>query len=84
MEGTDLAQRAPNIIQRVTAKAWRWSGEMEEISSTFEQAGLHGGFHAAAAEIYRRISGFKDAPSIPSLEEVLEALIKKGSSSEKK
>ena len=77
MEGTDLAKSAPRIIQNVTAKAWRWSGEMEEISSTFDQAGLHGGFHAAAAEIYRRLSDFKDSPSVPSLEDVLAALIKK-------
>jgi len=77
MEGTDFAKRASRAVRKVTAKAWRWSGEMEEISSTFDQAGLHGGFHAAAAEIYRRISGFKDAASMPSLEEVLAALIKK-------
>jgi transcription initiation factor TFIIIB Brf1 subunit/transcription initiation factor TFIIB len=36
------------------AKGWRWIAEMEEIAATFEAAGLPGGFHEAAAEIYRR------------------------------
>jgi hypothetical protein len=48
---------------------------MEEISATFSQAGLPGEFHAAAADVYGRISHFKDAPETPALEEVLEALL---------
>jgi hypothetical protein len=36
-------------------KGWRWVGEMEEIATTFDAAGLPSGFHRAAAEIYRRI-----------------------------
>ena len=51
------------------------NSEMEEISATFDEAGLPGGFHAAAADLYRRIADFKDAPSTPSLEEVLAALV---------
>jgi RimJ/RimL family protein N-acetyltransferase/3-hydroxyisobutyrate dehydrogenase-like beta-hydroxyacid dehydrogenase len=35
-------------------KGWRWVGEMEEIAATFAAAGLPSGFHAAAAEVYRR------------------------------
>jgi 3-hydroxyisobutyrate dehydrogenase-like beta-hydroxyacid dehydrogenase len=62
-------------VRGVTAKAWRFAGEMDEISRTFAEAGLPGGFHAAAADLYRRIACFKDAPSTPSLEEVLAALI---------
>lgn len=60
----------------VTAKAWRFAGEMEEISATFAEAGLPGGFHAAAADLYRRIAQFKDAAEVPALEEVLAALIR--------
>ena len=48
---------------------------MEEISSTFEEAGLPGGFHAAAADIYRRLEHFKDSPELPSLDDVLTALM---------
>jgi 3-hydroxyisobutyrate dehydrogenase-like beta-hydroxyacid dehydrogenase len=44
---------------RTTAKAWRFAGEMEEIAATFEAAGLPGGFHHAAAEIYRRMSSIE-------------------------
>jgi len=49
---------------------------MKEISATFEEVGMPGGFHAAAAEVYRRIAGFKDAQETPSLDDVLAALLK--------
>lgn len=55
-------------------KAWRWVGEMEEIAASFEAAGLPGGFHLAAAEVYRSLEGFKDAGEPPSLAEVIAAL----------
>jgi len=51
----DFASQAVGRARRVTAKAWRFAGEMEEISSTFAAAGLPGGFHGAAAELYRRV-----------------------------
>ncbi len=56
-----------------TAKAWRFAGEMREISATFEDAGLPGGFHAAAAEVFERLATFKDAPT-PAIDEALDAL----------
>jgi 3-hydroxyisobutyrate dehydrogenase-like beta-hydroxyacid dehydrogenase len=37
------------------AKGWRWAGEMEEIAASMTGAGLPGGFHQAAAEIFRRV-----------------------------
>lgn len=61
-------------VRRVTAKAWRFEGEMHEIAATFESVGLPGGFHEAAAEIYSRMVGFKDAPETPELDDVLAAL----------
>ena len=57
-------------------KAWRWVAEMEEIAATFEAAGLPGGFHHAAAEIYGRLAAFKDGAAAPPLDEVTEALRK--------
>ena len=72
----DFAEQAANRARRVTAKAWRFAGEMDEISATFTAAGLPGGFHAAAADLYGRIAHFKDAPEVPALEEVLAALIR--------
>jgi hypothetical protein len=68
-EATDLR------VRRVTAKAWRFAGEMEEIAATFRASGQPGEFHAAAAEVYRRLARFKDAPATPALEEVLAALL---------
>ncbi len=45
---------------RVSPKAWRWEGEMQEIAAAFEAAGLPGGFHHAAAELYAAMAVFKD------------------------
>ena len=64
-------------VTRVTAKAWRFEGEMKEIASTFREAGILDGFHQAAAEIYHRMADFKDAERPPGLNEVLQALIGK-------
>ncbi|NIN68779.1 MAG: DUF1932 domain-containing protein [Anaerolineae bacterium] len=71
-----FAGEAVDRSRRVTAKAWRFAGEMEEISATFAEAGLPGGFHAAAADVYRRMAHLKDAPSTPLVEEVVTALVR--------
>jgi 3-hydroxyisobutyrate dehydrogenase-like beta-hydroxyacid dehydrogenase len=55
-------------------KAWRWIGEMEEIAASFEAAGLPGGFHLAAAQIYRELEAFKDRAKAPALSEIIGAL----------
>jgi hypothetical protein len=49
---------------------------MGEIATTFRQAGVPDGFHAAAATVYRRMAHFKDEPETPSLEDVLAALLR--------
>jgi 3-hydroxyisobutyrate dehydrogenase-like beta-hydroxyacid dehydrogenase len=49
---SDLVNRR---IMRTTAKAWRFEGEMLEIASTFQEAGLPGGFHEAAADVFQRM-----------------------------
>lgn len=54
-------------------KAWRYGDEMEEIAATLRDALLPGEFHDAAAEVFRRLSGFKGNPS-PELGAVLAAL----------
>lgn len=70
----------PDIPKRSEAvsvsarKAWRWIAEMEEIAASFEAAGLPAGFHLAAADIYRRLEGFKDVAKVPALAEVTAAL----------
>jgi 3-hydroxyisobutyrate dehydrogenase-like beta-hydroxyacid dehydrogenase len=62
-------------VLRVTAKAWRFVDEMEQIAETFEAAGLPGSFHQAAADVYRRLARFKDREATPELGEVLESLV---------
>jgi len=52
-------------------KAWRWIGEMEEIAASFDAAGLPGGFHRAAADVYRALEAFKDAVEAPGLAQVI-------------
>jgi 3-hydroxyisobutyrate dehydrogenase-like beta-hydroxyacid dehydrogenase len=70
-----LDAQAEQRAKRVAARAWRFAGEMEEIANTFRGAGLPGEFHQGAAEIYRRMAKFKDAPTPPSIDQVLQALI---------
>ena len=72
----DMAERAGGSAGGMTAKAWRWVDEMEQISQTFEAAGLHGGFHASAAEIFRRSAPLRDVDD-PSVDVVLQALLRK-------
>jgi len=72
---TGFGEQAEERVRKVTAKAWRFAGEMAEIAATFREAGLPGEFHAAAEMIYRRLAGFKNAPATPALEEVLGKLV---------
>lgn len=73
--GSDFVDQTRRRVRRSAAKAWRFVGEMEEIAATFEGAGMPKGFHTAAATVYRRIAGFKDAQDIPSISDVLKALL---------
>jgi 3-hydroxyisobutyrate dehydrogenase-like beta-hydroxyacid dehydrogenase len=69
-----FSEQAARKASGVTAKAWRFEGEMKEITATFHEAGLPDGFHAAAAEIYGRMAGFKGAEHVPGLNDVLQVL----------
>jgi 3-hydroxyisobutyrate dehydrogenase-like beta-hydroxyacid dehydrogenase len=77
-DDSGLAQHAGDRVRRVTAKAWRFAGEMDEIAATFAGAGLPGGFHEAAADLYRRLAGFRGQAAPPALSEVLDALLARG------
>lgn len=70
----NFSAQACGRVLGTTAKAWRFTGEMEEISETFRAAGMPGEFHAGAREIYRRLIDFKDAQPAPDLRAVLDAL----------
>jgi 3-hydroxyisobutyrate dehydrogenase-like beta-hydroxyacid dehydrogenase len=49
-----LEARSQGAADSAAAKGWRWVGEMHEIASTFDAAGLPSGFHEAAAEMFDR------------------------------
>jgi hypothetical protein len=70
----DLPKRSEEAVTANARKAWRFVGEMEEIAATFGAAGLPSGFHEAAGEVYRRLAGWKDTPTPPSVAEVSKAL----------
>jgi 3-hydroxyisobutyrate dehydrogenase-like beta-hydroxyacid dehydrogenase len=61
-------------ISRAAPKSWRFAGEMREIATTFQNAGLPSGFHQAAAEIFRRLEEFKNLD--PAVRDVMATLLK--------
>jgi 3-hydroxyisobutyrate dehydrogenase-like beta-hydroxyacid dehydrogenase len=77
-DDADLPETARTRTRRVTARAWRFAGEMEEIAATLAEVGLPPGFHQAAAELYRRLADYKDRADPPPLPEVLAALRARG------
>ena len=77
-DGSGFVEQTSKRVRRVTAKAWRFAGEMDEIAATFEATGMPGGFHQAASEVYHRLVDFKGSETTPSLSEVLSALLVNG------
>jgi len=75
MDDSSFSEQANRRATRATAKAWRFEGEMHEIASTFQEAGLPNGFHEAAAEVYRRMAHFKDTLETPKLDDILKVLV---------
>jgi 3-hydroxyisobutyrate dehydrogenase-like beta-hydroxyacid dehydrogenase len=71
--GQAFTEQTHQRVVSNSAKAWRFEGEMREIAATFENAGLPGGFHAAAAEVFDQLAQFKDEPAA-DIVELLKAL----------
>ncbi|HMK10056.1 MAG TPA: DUF1932 domain-containing protein [Acidimicrobiales bacterium] len=65
------SERAPLTAD----KAWRWIAEMQEIAASLDEAGLPDGSFVAAAELYRRLSGYKDAAAAPVTDEMVDLLL---------
>lgn len=61
-------------IARSAPKAWRFTGEMQEIAATFQSAGMPAGFHQAAEQIFERLAQFKGREQ-PRITETLDALL---------
>ena len=69
-----LSKRS-EAITGAARKAWRWIAEMEEIAASLEAAGLPGGFHRAAADLYRSLEGCKDLREVPTIEAIVGQLL---------
>jgi 3-hydroxyisobutyrate dehydrogenase-like beta-hydroxyacid dehydrogenase len=67
-----LPGRSKRAAQAAAVKGWRWTAEMEEIAASMTAEGLPGGFHQAAAEIYRRSAS---AGSNAGLDAILTVLL---------
>jgi 3-hydroxyisobutyrate dehydrogenase-like beta-hydroxyacid dehydrogenase len=70
----DLADRLPGAVRATAPKAWRFVGEMEEIASTFSDAGLPSGFHEAAAQVYSRLADLRGRHDV-DIDEVMTRLV---------
>jgi 3-hydroxyisobutyrate dehydrogenase-like beta-hydroxyacid dehydrogenase len=73
----ELPKRSEAAARDNARKAWRFVGEMEEIAATFTAAGLPGGFHEAAAVIYERLAGYKDAATPPTMADLVAPLTRR-------
>jgi 3-hydroxyisobutyrate dehydrogenase-like beta-hydroxyacid dehydrogenase len=74
--GEDFTRQTHQRVIMNTAKAWRFEGEMHEIAATFKGAGLPGGFHEAAAEIFSSLAEYKDQSELPRIETVLTSMLR--------
>ena len=72
----DIVARSERAINDNARKAWRFVGEMDEIAASFSEAGLPPGFHQAAREVYRRLSGYKETPIPPSVADALTEILR--------
>lgn len=69
------AERSAATASGVGPKAWRFTGEMEQMAVTARDVDLPDGFAEAAAEIYRRLAAFKGSdPSELELDDVIRTL----------
>lgn len=48
----------------VTAKAWRFDGEMREIADAFDASGVPSGFHRTAANVYRSMGSLRNVDGV--------------------
>ena len=51
---------AKDQIPSIKHKAYRWVGEMNEISLTYKESGLTGGFHSEAENVYELIKNLPE------------------------
>ena len=75
LSAPDLLKRSEATAKMISGKAWRFAGEMLEVSETYSSVGLPDAFHAGAAELFERMSDLKYL-SPQELESVVSELLK--------
>lgn len=70
-----LAGPKAETARHSIAKAWRFSGEMQEIADCFAAQNLPAGFHLAAADIFEMLAEFKHT-SDPDLDAAIDRLLR--------
>jgi len=76
-----LLDRARGGARSTGRKAWRFTGEMNEIAEAFNDVAVPHHFWLAAAETYRRMAPLKDAAS-PDLDAVVSHILESPSGGE--
>lgn len=69
----DLAARTEAVAAFAGPKGWRFTGEMLEISTTLEAAGLPPGFHQGAADVWQRLAPLKGTQK-PTLDAAMDLI----------
>jgi 3-hydroxyisobutyrate dehydrogenase-like beta-hydroxyacid dehydrogenase len=72
--GQQTTAQWQHSLASTASKAWRFKGEMQEISETFDAVGAEPGFHQAAAAVYQKLSDYKDWETKPDLSSLLASL----------
>ncbi len=67
------AERSEATAAMTAPKAWRFVGEMEQIAETLAANGLPTGFGDAAADVFGRMTEFRDRPGV-NLADVLSSI----------
>jgi len=70
----DFVRQSEAAAAGTGPKAWRFEGEMHEIAATVDAVGLPSDFYIGAAEVFRRMAGFKHG-SPPNLDAAVAALL---------
>jgi len=70
-----LVDRSERAARGVAPKAWRFTGEMEQIADAFASAGLPTGFADGANDIYRRLAAFKGVDAVQVGAQMLDQVI---------
>ena len=73
----EVEKRSEGAARGSGPKAWRFAGEMREIATTFQHAGLPDGFHIGAADLYERLGELKDRQDV-TIEDVIRSLVREG------